>query len=84
MKPPLPKLSPREIQICRLLILDLHDCEIAERLKIAVPTLRTHLLRAQYKTGARSRLSLALWFDRHLSSKTMTSRTTTFARRTAA
>ena len=51
-------LSPREIEIVRLVALGLTGREIAAELQIAHHTVRTHVRNAMEKTGARSRAHL--------------------------
>lgn len=53
-------LTPRERQIAALVAEGLADKEIASRLGIRVPTLRTHLAKAFAKTGAANRAALAV------------------------
>ena len=65
-------LSPREIELCRWLMLDLHNGEIAQRMGISTGTLRTYLGRCLFKTGTRSRLGLALWAAKNVSAKVRT------------
>jgi PAS domain S-box-containing protein len=51
-------LSPREIEIVRLVALGMTGREIAGELQIAHHTVRTHVRNAMLKTGARSRAHL--------------------------
>ena len=53
-------LTPRELDIVRLVGLGLGNKEIAHRLGVSVPTVRTHLSRVYGKLGTASRVELAL------------------------
>jgi len=53
-------LSPRESQIIKCLFADESDKKIAMDLKIAIPTVRTHMSRLFRKLGANDRADLAL------------------------
>lgn len=53
-------LTPRELDIVRLVGLGLGNKEIAHRLGVSVPTVRTHLNRVYEKLGTASRVELAL------------------------
>src|SRR5579864_6901619 len=52
------QLSPRERTVVHLLTLGLTSPEIAQRLSISVPTVRTHVRNAMAKTGTRTRAQL--------------------------
>jgi len=52
-------LTPRELQIARLVAEGMTDQSICERLHISLPTLRTHLRNAFAKVGATNRAALA-------------------------
>ncbi len=54
-------LTPRELDIIRLLGVGLGNKEIASRLGVAVTTVRTHLNRVYDKLGSASRVELALY-----------------------
>jgi PAS domain S-box-containing protein len=53
-----PELSPRELDVVRLLALGFSGPEVAEELRIAHNTVRTHTRNAMTKVGARSRAQL--------------------------
>jgi len=53
-------LTPRELDIVRLVGLGLGNKEIAQRLGVSVPTVRTHLNNVYEKLGTASRVELAL------------------------
>jgi DNA-binding NarL/FixJ family response regulator len=53
-------LTPRELDIVRLVGLGLGNKEIAHRLGVSVPTVRTHLNNVYEKLGTASRVELAL------------------------
>ncbi len=53
-------LSPQQIRIVELILRDRSDKEIADELRLTVPTIRTHLARIFDRTGATSRLNLVL------------------------
>ncbi len=57
---PLPRLSPRERQILRLLTGGYTNEEIANRLSCASATVKTHLLHLFRKLGVRDRVSAAV------------------------
>src|SRR5262249_14840451 len=59
-----PKLTPRELDIVRLIGEGLSNEEIAERLGISGKTVRNHLTIVFEKTGARDRLPLAIYATR--------------------
>jgi DNA-binding NarL/FixJ family response regulator len=48
-------LPPRQMEIVRLLLDGLGDKQIASRLRIALPTVRTHMGRLFAKVGAQDR-----------------------------
>ena len=56
------RLSQSQVRICELLLRCKTDKEIAQKLCMAVPTIRTHLGRIFAKTGTRSRMEVAFWF----------------------
>ena len=53
-----PDLSPRELDVVKLLALGFSGPEVAEELRIAHNTVRTHTRNAMTKVGARSRAQL--------------------------
>lgn len=53
-----PELSPRELDVVKLLALGYSGPEVAEELRIAHNTVRTHTRNAMTKMGARSRAQL--------------------------
>ena len=53
-----PELSLRELEVVKLLALGLSGPEVAEELRIAHNTVRTHTRNAMTKMGARSRAQL--------------------------
>jgi PAS domain S-box-containing protein len=53
-----PDLSPRELDVVRLLALGFSGPEVADELRIAHNTVRTHTRNAMTKVGARSRAQL--------------------------
>ncbi len=53
-------LSPRQAQITRHVFSGLSDKEIAAKLRISIPTVRTHLTRLFGRLNVRDRQSLAL------------------------
>ncbi|HUA02652.1 MAG TPA: LuxR C-terminal-related transcriptional regulator [Solirubrobacteraceae bacterium] len=55
---PRPELSAREVDVVKLLALGYSGPEVAEELRIAHNTVRTHTRNAMTKTGARSRAQL--------------------------
>jgi two-component system, NarL family, response regulator LiaR len=60
-----PHLSPREQQILRLLVEGYSNEEIAQNLKCAYPTVRTHLAHLYRKLGLDDRVSAAVYALRH-------------------
>lgn len=56
----IPVLSKRENEVAQLIAEGLSNPEIAERLFISLPTVKTHVARIMEKTGATSRLQIAL------------------------
>ena len=55
---PVEKLTPRQREIVRLQSQGLLQKQIADRLHISLGTVKTHILRAHKRTGARSRCDL--------------------------
>jgi PAS domain S-box-containing protein len=56
--PERPGLSPRELDVVRLIALGLTGPEVASELQVAHATVRTHVRNAMAKSGARSRAQL--------------------------
>ncbi|MEH1165317.1 response regulator transcription factor [Micromonospora sp. CPCC 205539] len=54
-------LSPRELDVVKLVARGLTNAEIATRLFIAVGTVKTHLASVQSKLPARNRVEIAAW-----------------------
>ena len=54
-------LTPRELEIIHLVGKGLGNKEIAQRLGLSVPTVRSHLTRVYEKIGVESRVELALY-----------------------
>ncbi|MET7863581.1 response regulator transcription factor [Micromonospora taraxaci] len=54
-------LSPRELDVVKLVARGLTNAEIAARLFIAVGTVKTHLASVQMKLTARNRVEIAAW-----------------------
>ncbi|MDG4810528.1 response regulator transcription factor [Micromonospora sp. WMMD1120] len=54
-------LSPRELDVVKLVARGLTNAEIAGQLFIAVGTVKTHLASVQSKLGARNRVEIAAW-----------------------
>src|SRR3954468_1060538 len=54
-------LSPRELEVVRLVAQGLTNAEIATQLFISVGTVKTHLGSVQTKLGARNRVEIAAW-----------------------
>lgn len=63
---PLPELgdplSPREIEVVRLVAVGRMNQEISDQLGISTKTVDTHIGRAKEKSGARNRVELVLWW----------------------
>lgn len=58
-------LTPRELEILELLALGLSNQEIAEKLFISLPTVKTHVGRVLMKTNSRDRVHAVLFAFRH-------------------
>ncbi|WP_020524181.1 response regulator [Catelliglobosispora koreensis] len=54
-------LSPRELEVVKLVAQGLTNSEISAQLFIAVGTVKTHLASVQMKLGARNRVETAAW-----------------------
>jgi len=71
LKPPTPAgpdtsvLSPRELEVVKLVARGATNAEIAEQLFISVGTVKTHLGSVQAKLNARNRVSIAAWAWEH-------------------
>lgn len=50
------RFSPRELEVARLVLEGSSAAEIVERLKVAMPTVKTHIRNLLRKTGVRNRL----------------------------
>jgi DNA-binding CsgD family transcriptional regulator len=57
-------LSPRELEVLRLLSDGMRSSEIADELGIAVPTVKCHLTRTYRKLGVRNRVGAVLHYLR--------------------
>lgn len=57
-------LSPRELEVLRLLADGMRSSEIASQLGIAVPTVKCHLTRTYRKLGVRNRVGAVLHYLR--------------------
>lgn len=57
-------LSPRELEVLRLLADGMRSSEIAQQLGIAVPTVKCHLTRTYRKLGVRNRVGAVLHYLR--------------------
>jgi DNA-binding NarL/FixJ family response regulator len=73
LNPPLPTgpqetgLSPREVEVVKLVARGATNAEIAAGLYISVGTVKSHLGSVQTKLGARNRVEIAAWaWERHL------------------
>jgi DNA-binding NarL/FixJ family response regulator len=53
-------LSPRQGQIVEMIALGKHDKEIARRMRLRMPTLRTYITRIFLKTGTEDRTQLVI------------------------
>ena len=62
---PVPRLSPREQQILRLVVEGYSNEEIAQHLQCAYPTVRTHLAHLYRKLEVDDRVSAAVYALRH-------------------
>jgi two-component system, NarL family, response regulator LiaR len=62
---PMPHLSPREQQILRLVVEGYSNDEIAQNLRCAYPTVRTHLAHLYRKLDVDDRVSAAVYALRH-------------------
>ena len=58
-------LTPRELEILELIALGLSNQEIAQKLFISLPTVKTHVGRVLLKTNSRDRVHAVLFAFRH-------------------
>ena len=58
-------LTPREIEVMRLVIQDLSNSEIAEKIFISISTVETHRRNLMKKLGVNSALGLMRWAMKH-------------------
>lgn len=58
------RLSPREEEVARYVALGLRNAEVAEKLAVGEPTIKTHLNSIFKKLGVRDRVELALFATR--------------------
>jgi DNA-binding NarL/FixJ family response regulator len=64
--PPLPdELTPREAEVLKLIAAGLSNAEIAETLVVTAATVKTHVNRIFYKTGARDRAQAVRYAYEH-------------------
>ncbi len=59
------ELTPREAQVLKLIAAGLSNAEIAEELVVSAATIKTHINRIFYKTGARDRAQAVRYAYRH-------------------
>ena len=62
---PVPGLTPREIEVLRLLVAGMSDREIAATLSISERTAGNHVQHAMQKIGVDSRTAAAIFAVRH-------------------
>jgi DNA-binding NarL/FixJ family response regulator len=60
-----PGLSPREVEVLRLVVDGLLNKQIAQRLGITERTVKAHLTSAYQRIGVADRTQAALWVQRH-------------------
>jgi len=58
-------LTPREVEVLKLIAAGLSNAEIAEALVVSAATVKTHVNRIFYKTGARDRAQAVRYAYRH-------------------
>lgn len=58
-------LSPRELEVVRLLALGRTNAEIADELFVALSTVKTHVSNVRTKLSARNRVEIAGWAWEH-------------------
>ncbi len=61
----LPRLTPRELEVLRLVAEGLPNAQVAKRLWISEPTVKYHLSRTYEKLGVSNRTGAARWAERH-------------------
>ena len=59
------ELTPREIEVLKLIALGLSNTEIADKLVLSNATVKTHINRIFYKTGARDRAQAVRYAYKH-------------------
>ena len=59
------ELTPREIEVLKLIALGLSNSEIADKLVLSNATVKTHINRIFYKTGARDRAQAVRYAYKH-------------------
>ena len=59
------ELTPREIEVLKLIALGLSNSEIADKLVLSNATIKTHINRIFYKTGARDRAQAVRYAYKH-------------------
>jgi DNA-binding NarL/FixJ family response regulator len=62
---PLDDLTPREVEVLKLIAAGLSNSEIAATLVVSGATVKTHVNRIFYKTGARDRAQAVRYAFRH-------------------
>lgn len=65
------QLTEREAAVLRLVSLGLLNKQIARRLGISEPTVKTHLTRVFQRIGVRTRTEAAAWFQAHASEESL-------------
>jgi DNA-binding NarL/FixJ family response regulator len=58
-------LTPRELEVLKLIAAGLSNAEIAETLVVSAATVKTHVNRIFYKTGARDRAQAVRYAYEH-------------------
>jgi DNA-binding CsgD family transcriptional regulator len=59
------QLTPREIEVVRLVAQDLADKEIADRMNISINTVAIHRTHIEHKIGAHSKVGIAVFAVEH-------------------
>ena len=62
---PLPRLSPRELEVLRLLATGLGTTQIADTLHVRIVTARNHISRVLAKLGVENRLQAVIYASKH-------------------